>query len=65
MVNITLDDKGFAIISLGYLFHERGYHLAGATPFSPEINNNRFVGFQYDLIKIVVVNMLCHNVLSF
>lgn len=38
LVNVDLGDLQIADLFVGDLIHDRGDHLAGATPFSPEID---------------------------
>ncbi|MNS70762.1 hypothetical protein D3C72_1041100 [compost metagenome] len=63
LVHVDLGDLGAAVVGVGQLVQGGGDHLAGATPFGPEIDQHRFLGIQYGAIKVGIAdvyNLVAH-----
>lgn len=58
LVHIDLGNLQSALVCIGQIVQYRGDHLARATPFGPEIHQDRFAGLQYSCIEVGIADML-------
>lgn len=66
VIHVQLQHFGATGVLSGNLFHRRSQHPAGSAPRRPEVHQNRDLGFQHFVVKLLIGNffhMLAHELL--